>query len=258
METAWSPAQYLKFEDHRTRPSIDLLGRVNLAGSDLRVTDIGCGPGNSTELLISRFGEDAVAGMDSSASMIETARKRLPSTSFEVADIEKWKPEADQDLLFANAVLQWLPSHDTLLPGLMSFLKPGGTLAIQMPDNLDEPTHVSMRTAAADRRWSDKLNGAAAERTTILSSSEYWSILKPCAVKVDIWRTIYLHPLKGLDGIVEWFKGSGLLPYLNRLAEGERPDYLATYRSLLAEHYPVMADGTVLLPFPRLFIVASK
>lgn len=258
MEATWSPSQYLKFEDHRTRPAIDLLGRVNLAGDDLKITDIGCGPGNSTEILISRFGAGRVIGMDSSSSMVEAARKRLPDVPFKVADIGSWQPPQRQDLLFANAVLQWLPDHQTLLPRLMDALSDGGTLAVQMPDNLNEPTHVSMRTAASDPRWSDKLKEANGERTTILSPTDYWAVLKPHASNLDIWRTTYLHPLKGLEGIVVWFKGTGLLPYLNRLEEGDRSRYLETYIALLAEHYPVMDDGTVLLPFPRLFIVATR
>lgn len=258
MEATWSPSQYLKFEDHRTRPAIDLLGRVNLTGTDLWITDIGCGPGNSTEILVSRFGSSGLAGLDSSAAMVGAAKKRLPDVPFEVADISSWEPEQRQDLLFANAVLQWLPNHQTLLPRLMGALTDGGTLAIQMPDNLDEPTHVCMRTAASDLRWADKLKAADAARTTILSPTDYWAVLETHASKLDIWRTTYLHPLRGLEGIVEWFKGTGLLPYLNPLDEGERSSYLERYTALLAKHYPILDDGTVLLPFPRLFIVATR
>ncbi|UWU25552.1 trans-aconitate 2-methyltransferase (plasmid) [Rhizobium sp. CB3060] len=255
--STWSPSQYLKFEDHRTRPAIDLLARVvaNIVGS---VTDIGCGPGNSTELLIDRFGSAAIAGMDSSLKMVEAAKKRLPDCDFQLGDIGQWQPKVPQDLLFANAVLQWVPNHDELFPKLLSFLKPGGTLALQMPDNLEEPTHVGMRTVAGDKRWSDALKDADGERTSILSVLDYWSILKPHASSVDIWRTTYYHPLRGLNGIVEWFKGTGLLPYLSRLNEAQQVEYLTAYEEELSKHYAVMDDGTVLLPFPRLFIVARR
>ena len=257
MSETWSPSQYLKFEDHRTRPAIDLLARV--AAQDVKAaTDIGCGPGNSTELLVDRFGSSAVAGMDPSPKMIEAAKQRLPGCQFELGDIAHWRPNSEQDLLFANAVLQWVPDHGKLFPRLLSFLKPGGTLALQMPDNLDQPTHVSMRNAAQDNRWASEMKDADGERTSILSPSDYWSILKPFASSIDIWKTTYNHPLKGLSGIVEWFKGTGLLPYLSRLNESQRAEYLATYEELLSEHYPVMEDGTVLLPFPRLFIVARR
>ncbi|MBD9597458.1 MULTISPECIES: trans-aconitate 2-methyltransferase [unclassified Ensifer] len=257
MSATWSPSQYLKFEDHRTRPAIDLLARV-VADTVEAATDIGCGPGNSTELLVDRFGSTAISGIDSSSKMVEAARKRLPDCEFELGDVAHWKPDATQDLLFANAVLQWVPNHDELFPKLLSFLKPGGTLALQMPDNLDQPTHAGMRTAARDERWSNELKDADGERTSILSPSDYWCILKPHASSIDIWRTTYNHPLKGLSGIVEWFKGTGLLPYLSRLSEAKQTEYLATYEELLSQHYPVMDDGTVLLPFPRLFIIARR
>lgn len=140
----------------------------------------------------------------------------------------------------------------------MSYLKPGGTLAVQMPDNLDQPTHVSMRAAASDARWAERLATAHGERSTILNMNDYWSILKQHTQKIDIWRTTYIHPLKGLDGIVDWFKSTGLLPYLNRLSDQEKVEFLAVYRRQLVDHYPALDDGTVLLPFPRIFIVASR
>lgn len=125
-----------------------------------------------------------------------------------------------------------------------------------MPDNLNEPTHAGMRLLARDARWADKLKDADGERTSILSSSEYWAVLKQHAPNVDVWRTTYHHPLRGLNGIVEWFKGTGLIPYLRRLSEPEQADFLDDYRELLSKHYPTTRDGTVLLPFPRLFVVA--
>ncbi|MEX2693127.1 trans-aconitate 2-methyltransferase [Rhizobium mongolense] len=257
MRADWSPAQYLKFEDHRTRPAVDLLARV--PGADVvSAVDIGCGPGNSTELLTTRFPGARVLGMDSSDRMIEAARQRLPAAEFGIGDIETWEPQTPQQLLFANAVLQWVPDHRRLFPRLTSFLADGGILALQMPDNLNEPTHVSMRQAASEVRWQERLAVADNERTAIETAATYYEILKPHCSRVDIWRTTYFHPLRGLEGIVEWFKSTGLLPYLSRLDENEREAYLAIYRGLLAEHYAEAPDGTVLLPFPRLFIVAIK
>lgn len=255
MKAEWSPAQYLKFEDHRTRPAVDLLARVPWMDPAL-VVDIGCGPGNSTELLTERFPEAKVLGLDSSATMIEKARERLPDVEFEAAEIEDWSPSNAPALLFANAVLQWVPRHSELLPRLISRLAPGGCLAVQMPDNLEEPTHVSMRLAAKDGRWSERLGSADNERTAIETAATYHAILKPVCTRVDIWRTTYYHPLKNREAIIEWFKSTGLLPYLSRLDEQEHEDYLDVYRKLLAQHYVEATDGSVLLPFPRLFIVA--
>lgn len=257
MKSDWSPTQYLKFEDHRTRPATDLLSRVTTTDPSM-VTDVGCGPGNSTELLVARFPRAVTCGFDTSEKMVNAAQERLPAQKFEMADVTTWTPSQPQDLIFSNAVLQWVPDHGTLLPRLMSYLGQKGTLAIQMPDNLDQPSHTSMRAAAEDPRWSSRLKAADAARTEILSAEDYWSVLHDHASAIEIWRTIYYHPLQGLEGIVDWFKGTGLLPYLNLLRDDEKEDYLTKYKGYLAEHYTVMRDGTVLLAFPRLFIIASR
>ncbi|RUV28044.1 trans-aconitate 2-methyltransferase [Mesorhizobium sp. M5C.F.Ca.IN.020.32.2.1] len=257
MSSDWSPAKYLQFGDHRTRPAIDLLGAVPNEDVEF-VTDIGCGPGNSTELLLARYPKARVAGIDSSSSMIDAARARLPNVEFAVQAIEDWRPEQPQDVIFANAVLQWLPGHGALLPRLANLLKSGGTLAIQMPDNLDEPTHRGMREVARDPRWAGRLAEADAERTSIESPQNYYGMLRPFCRRVEVWRTIYHHPLEGLDGIIDWFSSTGLRPYLSRLDASEKKAYLAAYRETLARHYPVLEDGTTLLPFPRLFIVVTR
>ena len=145
----WSAAQYVKFEQERTRPVRDLVA-ADSARAPRSAADIGCGPGNSTEVLRERYPEARIVGVDSSPDMIEAARKRLPGIAFEVADIREWRPKEPFDVILANAVLQWIPDHETLLPALIGALAPGGALAVQMPDNLDEPSHRLMREVAAE------------------------------------------------------------------------------------------------------------
>ncbi len=254
---SWSPEQYTKFEAERNRPVIDLLAHIPTRQVKT-AADIGCGPGNSTELLQQRYPQAVITGMDSSAEMIEAARKRLPGIRFEVADIAGWRGQGPYDLILANAVLQWVPGHETLLPALVEKLKPGGTLAIQMPDNFDEPSHRLMRETAARGSWAGKL-AASSKKTDRESPAWYYGKLKNAASALDIWRTIYYHPLKGgATAIVEWFKGTALRPYLDALPESERKNFLLQYEAAIAQAYPVYPDGTVLLPFPRLFIVATR
>ncbi|UXN57288.1 trans-aconitate 2-methyltransferase [Phyllobacterium zundukense] len=253
----WSPDQYLKFEDERTRPANDLLSAVPNQDVQFAV-DLGCGPGNSTELLVKRYPHAEVHGIDSSADMTAKAKERLPDCEFAVADIDVWQPQRNADLLYANAVMQWLPDHDRLFPRLTGFLSAGGSLAIQMPDNLQEATHVAMREVAADARWAARVTQADATRGEIGTASFYYQLLRPHCQRVDIWRTTYHHTLQGLDGIIEWFKGSALRPYLSLLNSDERADFLDKYRRRLAQSYKPMDDGIVLLPFPRMFIVATR
>ncbi|MBY4895384.1 trans-aconitate 2-methyltransferase [Cupriavidus sp. AU9028] len=257
---SWSPSQYLQFEDERTRPVRDLLAAVPEPPADrvARVADLGCGPGNSTELLAARFPGADLVGIDNSPDMIAAARQRLPQVRFDLADIAAWQPPHAFDLLLANASLQWVPEHERLMPALAASLEEGGTLAIQMPDNLEEPAHRLMRTVAAQGEWAAALADAVQARTVLPPAGWYYDLLRPLCRRVDIWRTVYHHPLAGAPAAVEWFKGSGLRPFLQRLDEAQQAGFLARYTDALAMAYPIRADGTLLLPFPRLFIVATR
>jgi trans-aconitate 2-methyltransferase len=252
----WSSRQYLKFEDHRTRPVRDLLAAAPTAPVR-RACDLGCGPGNSTEVLIERFPEARVVAVDNSPDMLAAARKRLPAVWFQLADAAAWRPDDPLDLILSNALLQWLPGHERLFPRLLGLLAGGGTLAVQMPDNLGDPCQEAMWRVGEGAPWAAKLAGARGERTGIGSPGWYYGLLAPRAARVDIWTTVYQHPLAGPDAVVEWFKSTGLRPYLARLDEAERADYLDRYRAAIAQAYPALPDGTLLLPFPRLFIVAT-
>ena len=255
---AWQAAQYVKFEDERTRPVRDLVDAIPAPpGREAEsVVDIGCGPGNSTEVLAARFTHAKVLGLDSSQDMVDAARKRLPQFHFDVVDIGRWKA-GPFDVILANAVLQWLPDHETLYPRLIDCLAPGGSLAVQTPDNLDEPAHQLMREVAADPRWADKLKGT--ERTARHGATFYYPLLRQLCSRVDIWRTTYYHPLAGgAPAVVEWFKGSALRPFLAKLDDASREAFLNRYTEEIAKAYPALADGTVLLPFPRLFVVATR
>ncbi|MDF2618082.1 MAG: Trans-aconitate 2-methyltransferase [Xanthobacteraceae bacterium] len=253
----WSAAQYLKFEDQRTRPSVDLLARVPL--DDPRACmDIGCGPGNSTELIARRYPGAEVEGMDLSPNMLAKARERLPGLTFEQADIASWQPRRAYDLMFANAVLQWLPDHEQLFTRLAGLLPAGGVLAVQVPDNYDEPSHTSMREVASVGPWAEKLARADEAKADIGSFDDYYRWLRAAGCEVDIWRTTYVHEMEGAGAIVEWFKSTGLRPYMDPLSTEERAEFLVRYEELIAARYRRHEDGTLLLRFPRLFIVARR
>jgi trans-aconitate 2-methyltransferase len=248
----------VKFEDERTRAVRDLLGAMPDVTARTAL-DLGCGPGNSTALLAARFPAAAVRGIDSSPDMIDAARTRL-EVRFDVDSIERWLDRDERvDVLLANAVLHWMPDHRALMPALRDRLSPGGCLAVQMPDNLDEPAHRAMRDIAADGPWAGKLADAAQARTTLLAPQGYYECLSAPGCRIEIWRTTYQHVLAaGAPAIVEWFMGSGLRPFLDPLDADERTLFLARYAAAVARSHPAMADGCVLLPFPRVFIVVVR
>ena len=255
--TDWNADLYLRFADERTRPAAELLARVPLE-TVAHAVDLGCGPGNSTELIARRYPEARIAGLDTSPDMLEKARARLPEVTFTLGNLARFTAEPPADLVFANAVLQWLPDHETLLPRLMENLTPGGVLAVQMPDNLAEPSHRLMRDVAARPEFTGRIGDAEKVRPRILPVETYYDLLAPLSASIDIWRTTYVHVLPDAPAIVDWVRATGLRPFLEPLDEAGRADYLRAYTREIASAYPSRVDGKVLLPFPRLFIVARR
>jgi trans-aconitate 2-methyltransferase len=253
----WNPQLYRRFEAERTRPAIELLARVELAAPRLAF-DLGCGPGNSTELLAARWPEAEVVGADNSEAMLKSARERLPGLRFEHADIATWQPRQAPALVYANAALQWVGAHDRLLPRFFAALAPGGVLAVQMPDNLGSPGHLAMREVAALPAYAPAIGDAGSGRQRNLSADAYYDLLAKDAAQVDIWRTTYHHPMQSPRAIVDWLRSTGLRPFLDPLSEAQRAGFLRDYEQRIDAAYPERSDGLRLLAFPRLFIVATR
>jgi trans-aconitate 2-methyltransferase len=253
----WSARQYLKFEDERTRPPRDLLAQVPLQRPRLAV-DLGCGPGNSTELIVARFPDSKVVGLDSSPDMLRKARERLPACEFIEGDIATWTPDPATDLIFGNAVMQWLPDHPAIMRRLLQAMSKGGVLAIQMPDNTREPALRFQKEVGDSGPWKDHPEVKAAPREHLPSAEEFYDLLKPVCTHLDIWHTVYYHVMNGPAAITEWFKGSSLQPFLSPLSAADREKFLAAYTAKCVEAYKPRYDGKVLLRFPRLFILAVR
>ncbi len=259
---AWDPVQCGRFADARLRPQHDLIARLGrlLPAPPATIVDLGCGGGQASRLLARRFRGAKVTGLDADPAMLASAK--LTSTGagaarvrYARADIATWSPRARVDVVFANASLQWVPGHDTLFPRLIGRVCAGGALAVQMPLSLAQPSHVLMRSLAAEmpwRSWLDRLDAKMA----VAEAADYYRWLAPHAVHLDIWQTTYLHVLEGPDPVANWTKGSGLRPYLTALPAERRDAFFKAYASLVASAYPPAADGRVLYPFNRLFIVA--
>jgi trans-aconitate 2-methyltransferase len=255
--TSWSPQRYLRFGAERTRPARDLLAQVPLS-SPRRIYDLGCGPGNSTALLAEAYPDAELSGVDISEEMLAEACRVLPTCAFVLADLARWLPDETPDLLFSNAAFHWVPDHVAVMKRLMATLDQGAVLAVQMPDNLGEPSHRLMLQTAASGPWSRKLASAGEARAVLQSPQAYYELLRPLCSRVDIWRTTYHHPLDGAAGIVDFLGSTALRPFLGPLDEMERERFLADYTARIAEAYPAGTDGMVLFQFPRLFLVAVR
>jgi trans-aconitate 2-methyltransferase len=249
----WDAAQYLRFSDHRLRPAIDLIARIDAEPAE--VWDLGCGTGNVTALLAARWPDAVVHGLDSSAPMLDRARA-IAGIDWVEGDIATWDPPEPADLLFSNAALHWLGDHATLFPRLASRVRPGGTLAVQMPRNHGEPSHRLLADVARSPRWAGPVREAI-RPAPVAEPSRYHDLLAPLMSDLDIWEVEYLQVLHGDDAVAEWTRGTAARPFLE--AAGDRAgEFMAEYAARLREAYPPRADGTTLFPFRRLFIVGRR
>lgn len=252
----WDPELYLRFGGERTQPSIDLVSRIGVDRPQ-RVVDLGCGPGNSMQILRKRWPDATIVGIDSDPNMIAAARRGYPVERWEQQDIAAWTADAPYDVVFSNATLQWLKDHETLFPRLLRSVAPGGVLAVQMPHVTASPVHLAIRKVSDDPRWCDRLTPAR-DASTMHPPSFYYNVLRPLAARLDQWETEYLHPLEGPAAIIEWVLSTALRPFLDPLStEDERKAFVEQLHRSLTDAYPRLADGRVLLPYRRQFLVAS-
>jgi trans-aconitate 2-methyltransferase len=252
--TNWDPSVYLRYGGERLRPALDLLARID-AAAPTRVVDLGCGPGHVTTILKRRWPGADTLGIDGSAAMLDKARAEAPDCRFEQRDFGTWTAASPVDVLYSNAALHWLGGHEALFPRLLAQLAPGGTLAVQMPGMHAAPLRALQHEVAQTGPWAGLLADVGSA-PPILETAQYWDILRPHCAELDIWETTYTHALSGENAAVQWAMGTSLRPFLDPLPTDLRAAFLAAYTEAVAPHYPRRADGTTLLPFRRVFIVA--
>jgi trans-aconitate 2-methyltransferase len=254
--TAWDPTQYLKFAGERLRPALDLLARVP-ADAPKSVVDLGCGAGNLAPMLLQRWPQAKLLGVDSSPQMLARARADFPQADFVQADFATWRPAQPVDVLYSNAALHWLDGHETLFPALLQTVAPDGWMAVQMPRNFAAPSHICVIETIEQGPWRARLEPLL-RRRPVGTPQEYSRLLQGRVASLDIWEIEYLQVLKGENPVAEFVKGSWLKQFLDRLEEPERGRFEADYRTRVRAAYPAEADGRTLFPFRRLFILAQR
>ncbi|MGN7134650.1 trans-aconitate 2-methyltransferase [Rhodococcoides corynebacterioides] len=251
----WNPSQYLQYADHRHRPFVDLVARVDL-DAPRRIVDLGCGPGNSTLLLADRWPDAALDALDSSAEMVSAARRN--GLAAEQGDVRNWTPTEDTDLVVSNALLQWVPEHRKLLAAWARALPRGAVIAVQMPGNFGAPSHRALREVARSAPWIDRLpTDLLRHDDTVDDPGDYARLLAGHGCAVDAWETTYIQQLSGPDPVLEWMRGTALTPVFDVLDADERAAFESDLAARLREEYPVEPDGVTLFPFRRVFCVAT-
>jgi trans-aconitate 2-methyltransferase len=252
----WNPTTYLAFADQRARPFHDLINRID-AERPRRVVDLGCGPGNLTEILARRWPAATVEAVDSSPEMVAAARER--GIDARVGDVAGSRPEPDTDVVVSNAVLQWVPDHPSLLRDWVTALPSGAWLAVQVPGNFAAPSHTLVRDLVRGAQWRQMLADVALrEEDAVLESQGYADLLADAGAQVDAWETTYLQRLTGEDPVLEWISGTALRPIRATLDDERWPRFRAQLAPMLRAAYPPRADGSTWFPFRRVFAVARK
>jgi trans-aconitate 2-methyltransferase len=254
---AWDAKLYLQFANERARPAADLITRINHR-NPAQIVDIGCGPGNSTEMLHACWPQAAITGVDNSHEMLAKAKAAHPEWNWVQADAATWKNEHRFDLVFSNAALHWLPNHAEMFPRLFRLVAAGGAFAIQMPGNFHAATHTIMAEVAQEPGWRDILQSAT-EGVGVGPLAFYYDLLQPLAASLDLWETEYLHILDGPEAILEWIRATGMRPYLQALPnEQQRKQFQDLCLERFREAYPRRKSGAVLFPFRRIFVIAYR
>ena len=257
MPLKWNADQYVKFIKERTEPAADLANKIPLKNPH-SVIDIGCGPGNSTKVLANKFPYAQITGADNSYHMLDKAKIKYPNINFIFFDAIKSFAELPQkyDVVFSNACIQWVADHRTLLPNMMKALNDGGILAVQIPINFKEPIHVIIETITQSAKWKSRF--AKPRIMHILTSEEYFDLLSKISSDFSIWETTYFHRLPSHKSIIEWYKGTGLRPYLASLNQNDAFEFEKDVYHEIIKAYPKQDNGEIIFKFPRLFFTAVK
>lgn len=251
----WNPELYLKFRNERTQPSIDLVSGISVESPE-SIIDIGCGPGNSTQVLLGRWPGCKITGLDNSPSMIDKAKKDYPSQNWVLADVKDFNSPEKYDIVFSNATIQWIPDHKQLIDSMWKLVNDNGALAVQMPLYNAMPVYGAVEQAASGR-WPQLDN--VMDIFTFHEPGYYYDVLSFLSEKVNMWVTDYLHIMDSHKSILEMIKSAGLKPYLDRLeSENDKLEFESAVLRNIKEAYPSQENRRVIFPFKRLFFIAYK
>jgi trans-aconitate 2-methyltransferase len=256
----WNAEQYLQFAEERTRPNWELAGRIRTE-TVRKIIDLGCGPGNSTAVLAERWPAAAIAGLDGSAEMLDHARRTYPQHRWIHGDIAQWAATTEEtyDIVFSCAALQWVGDHATLYPNLLRRVAPGGTLAVHMPYSWEEPFHAILCDLQSSEAWHRRLPPAGVRPRHGHDYGFYYDLLATGTTGASIWETKYFAVLPGVEGIVDWLAGTALRPFADALPdESDYQSFVEDFARALRSEYKPRADGNVLFPYRRLFLVATR
>lgn len=252
----WNSKQYVKFKNQRTQPSLDLISRLS-GMAPKRILDIGCGPGNSTYALSEAFPNTEILGIDSSPDMLKRAQETYPDINFELCCVphDLNKLPGNYDLIFSNACIHWIPEQEHLIKQLLDKLTDEGIFAVQIPLIQEAPFYKMLNKLTSSPKW-NKLSDV--KNFYNLLPEEYYDLFSSLKCDFDMWQTIYYHIMDIPENIIEWYKGSGLRPYLDLLSAPEQEELISELLDNINDFYSIQSDTKIIMKMPRLFFILKK
>jgi trans-aconitate 2-methyltransferase len=252
MTAEWNPSLYQSSHAFVWEYGRDLLQLLAPQAGE-RILDVGCGTGQLTAE-IARSGA-VVTGIDSSANMIEQARRNFPELRFELADAQSLPFRGEFDAIFSNAALHWVPDADAAAAGIARALRPGGRFVAEFGGKGNNRAVLDAAFRALEVLWVPE----NLRRTPwyFPSVGEYAPILERHGLEVA-FAALFDRPTRlegGAGGLADWLSmfGARLTAPLNE----ER--HLQFTR--LVEDYArpgLFRDGHWFVDYRRLRVVAHR
>jgi trans-aconitate methyltransferase len=258
----WDPKVYEKSSSAQQKWAEELLSKVSIRG-DERILDIGCGDGKITAEVAMLVPRGSVLGLDNSREMLSFARGRFPHVSwpnleFQYGDASKLQHEDEFDLILSFACLHWVQDHRPVLEGIKQSLKNEGRVLMQFG---------GLGNAAGILKVVDEL--ISLEKWCgyfepfqfpygFYGPDEYRTWLEHAGLKA--WRVELVAKdmvQAGREGLVSWFK-STWLPYIERVPEDLRMDFIDEVADRYIMAYPLDDKGCVHVGMVRLEVEAEK
>jgi trans-aconitate 2-methyltransferase len=257
MTETWDPDQYRRFAEQRSQPFYDLLALLHpVPGGS--VVDFGCGTGELTAILHERLEAKETVGIDMSTSMLDKA-PTAPGLSFRRGDLRDTAGIGPVDVVVASAALHWVPDHAAVLASWAELLGPGGQLAVQVPANVDHPSHTTSAQLATESPFIEELGGDPPPDPvlSVLRPEQYAVLLNDLGFSEQHVRLqVYGHLLPTTADVVEWVKGTSLTRFKARMSGQVYEEFVDRYRrrlvGVLGEQSPFF------YPFKRILFWARR
>ncbi len=150
--------------------------------------------------------------------------------------------------MLANASLQWVGDHRSVLARWVAALREGGQIAVQVPANGDHHSHLASSHVATLEPFASALAGdppADPVAVNVLPPEQYTVLLYDLGViEPHVRLQVYPYVMPSSASVVEWTTGTSLTRFFNRLPEELHEPFVDAYRDeLLArigDHEPYL------------------